>query len=74
MRLADLGSKANTLLANSLGDYLIQTNKRASKDKEDIGGIDLDEFLLRVFATALRWYRCLSPLNDLQQCLLHSFA
>ena len=53
---------------------LIQSLKCASADKQDIGRVDLDQFLMRMFSSALRRYRSNRSLDDLQKCLLHALA
>src|SRR6478736_224653 len=46
----------------------------AGHDEQDVRGVDLDEFLVRVLASALRRNRGDRALEDLQQRLLHSLA
>jgi hypothetical protein len=41
---------------------------------KDVGGIDTDQFLLRMFAAALGRHRGHGALDDLEQGLLHAFA
>ena len=48
--------------------------ERAAADEENVRRIDLDELLLRVFASALRRDRGDRPFQDLQQRLLHTLA
>ena len=55
-------------------DHRVQTDKGAAADEEDIGGVDLHQFLLRMLAAALGRNRGHGPLDDLQQGLLHAFA
>ena len=49
-----LGQEAHRLFAHAPGDYLFETHKRATADKQDIRGIDGREFLMRMLASALR--------------------
>ena len=44
------------------------------QDEQHVGGVDLDELLVRVLAPALRRHRRLRALEDLQQRLLHALA
>ena len=52
---------------------LFQPIKGAAADKQDIGGIHLDELLLGMLAAPLRRYVGNGTLQDLQQRLLHPF-
>ena len=45
-----------------------------SKDKENICGINLQKFLLRMFPATLRRHRRDSTLHDLEEGLLDTFA
>src|SRR5205823_2811779 len=49
------------------------SNKRAAASKQDIGRIDADVFLLRVFAAALRRHVANGAFQNFQQRLLHAF-
>src|SRR5581483_999818 len=55
-------------------DDLLEAGERASADEQDVGGVDLDELLVRVLASALRRDRCRRALQDLEQRLLHALA
>src|SRR5262249_843485 len=46
----------------------------AAANEKDIGRVYRKEFLMRMLSSALRWDVGDGPLEDLQQCLLHSFA
>ncbi len=46
--------EAHHFLANSFLDDLIETDKGAAANKENFLGVDLDVFLVRMFAAALR--------------------
>ena len=48
--------------------------ERATADEQDVGGVDLDELLVRVLAPTLWRHRRGGALQDLQQRLLHAFA
>ena len=55
-------------------DILIQTIEGTAADEQDVGGVDLDELLLRVLAAALGRHVAHRALEDLQQGLLHALA
>ena len=46
----------------------------AAADEQDVGGVDLQELLLRMLAAALRRHRGNRAFHDLQQRLLHALA
>ena len=62
------------LLADPLGDDLLQPLERATADEEDVARVDLDVFLMRVLAAALRRHIGDRALDDLEQRLLHALA
>ena len=55
-------------------DDLIQTVESTTADEQDVGGVDLDHFLLGVLTAALRGNTGNGTLQNLQQCLLDAFA
>ena len=55
-------------------DDLLETVERAAADEEDVLRVELDVFLLRVLAAALRRNRRDRALDDLEERLLHAFA
>ena len=55
-------------------DDLVQTGKSAAADEQDIGGVDLQEFLLRMLAAALGRNAGDGAFHDLEQGLLHALA
>src|SRR5439155_6904823 len=69
-----LRGKADRGRASTRGDDLLETRERAAADEEDVRGVDLQELLLRMLATALRRNRGNRALHDLQKRLLHAFA
>ena len=73
-RLRHIAREADALLAHTLADDIGQTNERAAQNEQDVRGIDMDELLLRVLATALWRNARLSTLDDLEQCLLNTLA
>src|SRR5699024_7035022 len=69
-----LGAEANTLLADTVADDLLDAIERAAADKEDVGGVDLDKVLMRVLASALRRNVCRRTFEHFVQCLLYALA
>src|SRR3546814_11542322 len=65
---SDLGGPA------ARGNDLLQPGERAAAHEQDIGGVDLEELLLRVLASALRGHRGDRAFHDLEQRLLHALA
>src|SRR4029077_435335 len=70
----DLGAKADAGLRGALPDDLFQAVERATADEQDIGRIDLHEFLVRVLAPALRRHAGDRAFDQLQQRLLDTFT
>src|SRR5690606_12353821 len=71
----DLGAEADaTGLVAALLDDLVQAGERAADDEQDVAGVDLQEFLLRMLAPALRRHAGHGALDQLEQRLLHAFA
>src|SRR5690606_28442446 len=55
-------------------DDLVKTGKSAAADKQDIGRVNLQEFLLRMLAPTLRRYGGDRSFHDLQKRLLNTFT
>ena len=55
-------------------DDLLQAVEGAAADKQDVGGVDLDELLLGMLAPALGRHVGHRALQDFQQRLLHALA
>src|SRR5688572_8919762 len=53
---------------------LLQSVERAAAHEQDVGGVHLDEILVRVLAAALRGHRGDRAFDQLQERLLHTFA
>src|SRR5688572_26900089 len=66
---ADAAGFRRTLL-----DDLVQAGERAADDEQDVARVDLQEFLLRVLAAALRRHAGDGAFDELQQRLLHALA
>src|SRR5262249_42029857 len=71
---ADVGAEAHALHADAAPDDVVEPDEGAAADEEDVGGVDLEELLLRVLAAALGRHARRRPLDDLQQRLLHALA
>jgi hypothetical protein len=69
-----LGTETEATLADAIRDDALQTGEGSRHDEQHVGGVDLDELLMRVLAATLRRNRRLRALEDLQQCLLHALA
>ena len=69
-----LGAESQPTLADAIGDDLLQTGERTRDDEQHVGGVDLDELLMRMLAAALRGHRRLGAFQDLQQSLLDSLT
>jgi len=73
-RRQHLGGEADRCRASARGDDLLQAGECPAADEENVRGVDLQEFLLRVLAAALRRHRRNGALHDLQQRLLHALT
>ncbi len=71
---AHLGGEADAALLRAVQDDLLEPRERAAADEQDIGGVDLQELLLRMLASALRRHRGDRALDELEQRLLHALA
>ena len=72
--LSNIRVKANSLFTNTISNNLIQANKSATTDEQDIGGINVNKLLLRVL-TASCWRNTSNrTLKNLQKCLLNAFT
>src|SRR3546814_14525061 len=71
---AHVGAEADRAALAAPGDQLVEAGESAAADEQDIGGVDLQELLLRMLAAALRRHRGDGAFHDLQQRLLHALA
>src|SRR3954470_21765685 len=69
-----VGLEAERLLADAAVDGLIEADERGDADEQDVAGVDLEELLVRMLASALRRDVGDRALENLQQRLLHAFA
>ena len=67
-------AKAHYFLADALLNDLIQPNKCPATNEENLLSVDLDVFLVRMFAAALGRDIARAALQNFQKRLLHSFA
>ena len=68
------GAEAHDVPPEPALDDLFQAHKRAAADKQNVGRINADVFLLGMFAAALRRNIADSAFQDFQKRLLHAFA
>src|SRR5579875_262404 len=69
-----LGAEADPLAPDSVLDDLVEPGKGSSANEQNIGGVDLDEFLVRVLPSTLRGNRCRRSFEDLEERLLDTLA
>src|SRR6266576_1286460 len=74
LRRQDLGAEADRGRPPARRDDLLEPIEGASAHEQDVGGVDLQEFLLRMLASALRRHRRHGAFHDLEQRLLHALA
>src|SRR5690606_24641271 len=71
---AHFGVETDAALSRTVLDNLFQTRERAAADEEDVPGVNLKEFLLRMLATTLRRNGSDRAFDQLEQGLLHAFT
>ena len=69
-----LGLEAQRLAADAPLDDVLESDERAADDEQDVRGVDRNELLVRVLASALRRDVGDRALEDLEQRLLHALA
>ncbi len=69
-----MAPKPIDFLAGPVLDDLFQAVEGAAADKEDVCGVDMDEFLLGMLASALRGNGCDSTFQNFKKRLLHALA
>src|ERR1700730_18504497 len=69
-----LGTEADRTRPAARRDDLLEPGEGAAAYEQNIGGVNLQEFLLRMLAASLRRYRRHGAFHDLQQRLLHALA
>ena len=65
-RRQHLGGETDRGRTSARGDDLLEAREGAAADEEDVGGVDLQELLLRMLAAALRRNRGNRAFHDLQ--------
>ena len=70
----NLCAEADAALFGALADDFVQTCERAAADKEDIGGVHIDELLVGIAPAALGRNAGHRAFHQFQQCLLYAFA
>src|SRR5688500_10186524 len=70
----DVGLEAQRLLPGAPFDLLVEPDERAAADEEDVRRVDLEELLVRMFASPLRRDVGDRAFEDLQQRLLDAFT
>src|SRR5262249_60278045 len=68
----DIGLEAERLLADAPFDDLVEADERAAANEENVRRVYLKEFLVRMFAPALRRDVGDGAFENLQQCLLNT--
>ncbi len=67
-------AKAHHFLADAFLNDFVESDECATANEKNFLGIDLDIFLMRMFAAALRWNVAHAAFQNFQERLLHSFA
>src|SRR3990172_643163 len=70
----DISAKSHSRFAKPVFDGILKTDECAATDKQDVCGIDLDKFLVWMFAPTLRGYTGDRPFDDFEQRLLDTFT
>ena len=70
----NVSAKAHILIRRPAQDGLIDAVKSTAADKEDVRRVDLQHFLMRVLAPALRRNAGNGPFEDFQEGLLDTFT
>src|SRR5262249_9184925 len=68
------GAEAHGLFADTTGHNLFQADESAAADKQDVGGIDRCEFLVRMLASTLRRHVGDGAFKNLEKSLLNAFT
>src|SRR6476661_8532088 len=66
--------KSDGIGVHPSGDDTVDTIKGTAAYEQYILGINLDQFLLRMFSSALRWHQHFAAFQQFKQSLLHTFA
>src|SRR5262249_13753833 len=71
---ADICPEPHALHADAAPDDVIEPDERPAANEENVGGVDLEELLLRVLAATLGRYAGGGALDGLAKRLLHGLA
>ena len=74
VHVAHFGRETDATLLRAVQHDLFETGEGATADEEDVRGVDLQEFLLRMLAATLRRHRGDRAFDELEQRLLHALA
>src|SRR6516162_3057674 len=70
----DITAEADRARPAARRNDLLEASEGTATDEQDVGRIDLQVFLLRMLAAALRWHARHCAFNDFEQRLLHALA
>src|SRR3546814_10175576 len=70
----DMRAETDRLALQAVADDLFEAAERAARDEQYVRRVDLQEFLLRMLAAALRRDARGRAFHQLEQSLLHAFA
>lgn len=70
----DVGTETQGVLADATLNDVVEADEGSAADEENVGRIDLQEILLRMFTTTLRRNVGDGAFDDLQESLLNTFA
>ncbi len=71
---SDISAKSDGSFTDSVLDDFVYSIEGTAAYEQDIGGINLNEFLMGVLTAALRRNTGNCSLQYLQQCLLYTFS
>src|SRR6202011_1544598 len=67
-------TESKNLVAQPPADYFFESDESTAADEKNFFRVDLDIFLMRVFASTLRWNIAATTLQDLEERLLDTFT
>src|SRR5262245_5998619 len=70
----DLSAETDRARPAARRNDFFEPGERAAAHEQDVSGVDLQKFLLRMLAPAMRWHIRGRALHELEQCLLHALA
>ena len=66
--------KTNALVTNTVFDNCVEPSKRSANNEQHVCRVYLNELLVRVLATTLRWHRSNRAFKNLEQRLLNTLT